>query len=195
MPRSMRRMRLSLPSPGPLVALARRRGLSAPGERGMALPLAVGISLVLAMVGTTLVFYSVENQHQADYSKAGQTAYALAEAGLSDAFSVLAANYPATYPGDPNLLPPTNRTYPGGTATYSGTLSTLSGVWTITSTSTVRNPTGAGAVHRTLTARLPVNLSGNTSTIPPAWNWIYSGATGGTCDLTLQQSVQLASPL
>jgi hypothetical protein len=161
----------------------------------MALPLAIGISMVLALTGTTLLYYSVENQHQADYSKAGQTAYALAEAGLSDAFSVLAANYPATYPGDPSLLPPTNRSYPGGTATYSGSLSTLSGVWTITSTSTVRNPTGAGAVHRTLTARLPVNLSGNTSTIPPAWNWIYSGATGGTCDLTLQQSVQLASPL
>jgi len=38
-------------------------------------------------------------------------------------------------------------------------------------------------------------LSGTTSTVPPAWNWIYSGATGSTCDVTLQQSVQLASPL
>jgi hypothetical protein len=137
----------------------------------------------------------VQNQHQSDYSRAGQSAYALAEAGLNDAFSVLAANYPASYPGDPNLLPPTTRTYAGGSATYSGTLSTLSGTWTVTSTSTVRNPTGAGLVHRTLTAKVFANVSGTTSTVPPAWNWIYSGATGTGCDVTLQQSVQLASPL
>jgi hypothetical protein len=37
--------------------------------------------------------------------KAGQLAYAPAEAGLNNAFSVLAANYPATYTGNPNLLP------------------------------------------------------------------------------------------
>jgi hypothetical protein len=161
----------------------------------MALPMALGISLVLTIVGVSIATYTVQNQHSAHHSKAEQTAYALAEAGLNNAFSVLAASYPATYPGNANLLPPTTAAGEGGSVTYSGTLSTLSGTWTVTSTSTVRNPTGAGPVHRTLTARVPVNLSGTTSNVPPAWNWIYSGATGSPCDVTLQQSVQLASPL
>jgi len=172
-----------------------RRGPHLGCDRGMALPMAVGISLVLTILGVSIATYAVQNEHSAHHSKAGQIAYALAEAGLNNAFSVLAANYPATYPGNANLLQPTTVNGEGGSVTYSGSLSSLSGTWTVTSTSTVRNPTGASPVHRTLTARVPVNLSGMTSNVPPAWNWIYSGATGSTCDVTLQQSVQLASPL
>jgi Tfp pilus assembly protein PilX len=190
----MRQLRL----PGFLRALSHLlggRGVDGRAERGMALVMTLGITLVLSILGTSIVMYTVQNKHAADHSRAGQNAFALAEAGLNNAFSVLAASYPATYPGNASLLPSTTVTMEGGSVTYSGTLSTLSATWTVTSTSTVRNPTGAGSVHRTLTATVPVNLSGTTSTIPPAWNWIYSGATGNTCDVTLQQSVQLASPL
>jgi hypothetical protein len=173
------------------------RTLDLRGERGLALPMALGIVTVFAIAGTSVLFYSVQNQHQSDYSNAGQVAYRLAEAGMNDAFSVLAANYPATYPGNANLLPGTTASYSGGTVTYSGTLNTLSATWTVRATSTARNPTGAGSssIHRTLTAMVPVNLTGTTSSIPPAWNWVYSGATGSACDLTLQQSVELQSPL
>jgi Tfp pilus assembly protein PilX len=190
--RQLRMLRRALSSCAAPPRLARA---AARNERGLALPMAIGIMAVLGVAGASLMLYTTSNQRHAHHSRAEQQAYALAEAGLNDAFSVLASGYPATYPGNSSLLPTTTRSYDNGSVTYSGTLSTLSATWTVTSTSTVRNPSAGGSVHQTLTAVVPVNLSGTTSTVPPAWNWIYSGATGNTCDVTLQQSVQLASPL
>lgn len=179
-----------------LPALRRCARSEGDDERGFALPMAIGMMAVLMVLGTSLTYYATTNQQSAHRSRAEQQAYDLAEAGLNNAFSVLAANYPATYPGDPNLLPPTTQTYDGGSVTYSGTLDSLNATWSVTSTSSVRNPGAAGSsVHKTLTAMVPVSLSAGTSSAPPVWNWIYSGATGNTCDVTLQQSVQLASPL
>jgi hypothetical protein len=179
-----------------LALLCPPRGLDVRANRGQALVMSLGLLFVMGIAGATMMMYSVGAEHHADSSKAGQVAYALAEAGLNDAYSVLANNYPTTWPGDASLLPPTTQTLTGGSVTYAAALSTLSATWTVTSTSTVRDPTGSSTpVHRTLTALVPVNLNGTTTTIPPAWNWIYSGATGSSCDVTLQQSVALASPL
>jgi Tfp pilus assembly protein PilX len=177
----------------------RGRGASARvrSEDGIALIVALGVMMVLAIMVVSVTYYVSANSGAAARSSSDETAFSLAEAGLNDAFSVLQANYPATYPGNPNLLPGTTITYPGGSVTYSGKLSLLNATWTVTSTSTVHNPTGPSSadVQRTVSAVVPVNLDGTTATVPPAWNTIYSGGTGQVCDMTLQQSVQLSAPL
>ena len=85
-------------------------------------------------------------------SGANQQAYALAEAGLNNALSVLAANYPGSvvFPGDPNLLPLRTTTYESGTATWSGSLVPVTDApwtwqWNVSSVGTVRSPIGGGA--------------------------------------------------
>src|SRR6266496_3360358 len=68
-------------------------------ERGIALVMALGVMFVLAILVTSVSYYVTTNSGTAARSSADATAYGLAEAGLNDAFSVLAANYPAPYPG------------------------------------------------------------------------------------------------
>jgi hypothetical protein len=69
--------------------------------------------------------------------------------------------------------------------------------WTLTSVSSVRNPTGpercgpSPADHRA-GGRGPDALPALNS---QAWNYIYSRGTGNTCDMTIQQSVAINSPL
>ena len=59
-------------------------------ERGFVLPLTLGISTVLAIVGTTAISYTTSGARTASRSTADQKAYALAEAGVNDALAVLA---------------------------------------------------------------------------------------------------------
>ena len=63
------------------------------GERGMVLPMALGIVVVLTIAVTSAIYYTTENQRSAGYSSGKQTALALAEAGLNNSVSVL--NLPA----------------------------------------------------------------------------------------------------
>jgi hypothetical protein len=44
-------------------------------ERGIALVMALGMLLMLAIVGATFAVYSVSNTHQATYSASKQSAY------------------------------------------------------------------------------------------------------------------------
>src|SRR5438552_4639312 len=98
-------------------------------ERGFVLPLTLGISTVLAIVGTTAITYTTSGARTASRSSADQKAYALAEAGVNDAMAVL--SLPSNNALDPYLLPATTVTYDGATVTYAGTLDS-SGTWTIT---------------------------------------------------------------
>jgi Tfp pilus assembly protein PilX len=166
-------------------------------QAGIALIVALGVMMVLSIIVVSVTSYVTSNSGSAARSSSDDGAYSLAEAGLNDAFSILQANYPTTYPGNPNLLTARTLTYPVGTVTIQGTLSLLSATWTVTATSTVTNPTGpnTSALHRTVTAVVPVNLDGTTASVPPAWNYVYSGGTGQPCDMTLQQSVQVSAPL
>src|SRR4051794_18162310 len=89
-------------------------------QRGFVLPMALGISAVLAIVGTTAVSYTASGARTAARSSADQSAYALAEAGVNNALAVLSE--PTNNALDPYLLPASSMTAEGGTATYSGTL-------------------------------------------------------------------------
>ena len=67
----------------------------------MALVMALGIMLVLAIALTTVITFSAAGARDSHRVNAGQKAYALAEAGVNNALAVLNANYPASTPGFP----------------------------------------------------------------------------------------------
>jgi Tfp pilus assembly protein PilX len=180
-------------------------------ERGIALIMAIGIMMVLTIVLTTVIFLSSSSARQANNMNAGQKAYALAEAGVNNAISVLHASYdvpsPPTFPGDSTLLPARQTVYQGGSCTapvnncvtWSGSLvRTALGAqwpyqWQITSTAAVANPTGpvASPIQRTATAIVPVVIAKGEDGGPNGTlNYIYAYT-----DLTFLQSVNVATPV
>lgn len=167
-------------------------------QDGISLVMAIGILGVLTISGTTLVAYSNTNARSAQYSKGNATAYDLAEAGINEMTAIL--NKPENNALNQYLLPSTTHTYDGGTVQWSGTLTqsvTGASTWNVTSVGKVKNPTGAASnqVTRTLTAKIPVVPTYTQPLNNPSWNFIYSRATGSACDMTIQQSVVVQSPL
>jgi hypothetical protein len=164
-------------------------------QRAFVLPLALGMSTVLAIVGTTAIAYTTSGARTASRSTADQKAYALAEAGVNDAMAVL--SLPSNNALDPYLLPTQTVVYDGGTATYSGTLDQTSGTWAITATGVMRNPTGPNTspVRRTLGVSVGIDPSYTQPLNNMAWNYIWAKTTGSTCDMTIGQSVNVATPL
>jgi hypothetical protein len=166
----------------------------------MALPLALAVATVVAAMLSTIMFATAASFLDAKRSNSAQTAYALAEAGLNNAYAVLNANYPGTtgYPGDPNLLPARTTSLGDGSTQWSGTLVSVTGQtwgyeWHLKSIGTVSNPTGPGtaSLTRTVKATVPVYLPNdqqNNGSSP--LNWIYAGT-----NITFSQSLQVASPV
>ena len=160
------------------------------GQQGFVLPVTIGMCTMLTMAGTTVVAYSTSSARTSSRSSADQSAYALAEAGVNNAMSVLSE--PSNNALDPYLLPARTTPYAGGTVTYSGTLDESTATWTITATGLMRNPTGPGTspVRRVLTVRVPVQPSFQQPLNNMAWNYIWAKATGSPCDMTIGQSVK-----
>ena len=181
-------------------------------EQGMVLPIALGILAVLSISVMVVIDSSTANSRSASHSKGGSNAFALAEAGINNAMAVLmkpGANAIDRYIFCPDstvapTLPCWNTSsYEGGTVRWTGslTVSSSSAYWTLTSTSTVRNPTGGSrSIQRTLTARAPVYPVASQPLNSPAWNYIYSrnpgtGVAFSGCDMTVGNTVAIASPL
>src|SRR5262249_25012919 len=124
-------------------------------------------------------------------------AYSLAEAGINDALSVL--NLSTNNAMNTNLLPTTTTSFNGGTATRSGVLNTSTATWTITSTGSVKNPTGAANVTKTLKVNVAITPSLSGALNNPAWNYIYSykpnDGDPNTCEMTITNSVAVGTPL
>src|SRR3954452_183976 len=82
----------------------RRLSVRLSDERGIALVMALGIMLVLAIALTSTIYVASSSGRHASSSNAGQKAFALAEAGVNNAVSVLNSAYnvsPApVFPGD-----------------------------------------------------------------------------------------------
>jgi hypothetical protein len=133
-------------------------------QSGYVLVLAIGILLVLTITTTSIISYTSAGSRGAKLSDSGQRAYALAEAGINNALSVLAKTgtdaaaigaQPA-YPGDPYA---TVTTYQGGdTATWGASYASATRTWTVKSIGSAKNPTGptAAPVTRTLFANVVV---------------------------------------
>jgi Tfp pilus assembly protein PilX len=175
-------------------------------QDGITLIMAIGVLGILTMTGTTLIYYSSTNARTAAYSDDKSGAYDLAEAGVNEMMAVLsrpennALNKYILGEQANGTVTHTTHTYDEGTVEWWGTLSqsvTGSSTWSLTSIGKMKNPTGASAsqVTRTLTAKVPVIPTYTQPLNNPSWNFIYSRATGSTCDMTIQQSVLVNSPL
>jgi hypothetical protein len=166
-------------------------------QDGITLVMAVGILGVLTVSGTTLIYYSSTNARSVSYSSTNSKAYDLAEAGINEMMAILSK--PQNNALKTNLLPSTTSTYSDGTVTWSGTLNEATQTWSLTSTGTIANPTGATAsnVRRTLTAQVPVTPSFAQPLNNPAWNYVFATRTGDPsgCDLTLNNNVSGGSRL
>ncbi len=164
-------------------------------QRGIALVMSLAVLFVLMIAAASLLSYSGAQLRHSSYDRSAQAAYALAEAGINEAAAVL--HNPANNALNASLLAPQTSSYDGGTVTRSGVFDPSQAEWTITSTGTVANPTGGGAspITRTLSAKVTVTpvLTGVLNS--QAWNYIYDWGTGEICDMTLQQSVEVDSPL
>lgn len=176
-------------------------------ERGLALVMAVGMLAALSVSVTTVIYVSSSSARTSDMDKARQLAFALAEAGINNSAAVLSK--PTNDALEQVLLPRCTNTdgsqtvrttrntnsYEGGTVYWCGDLSLAEAAWYLTSVGVVRNPTGGADVTRTLSAYVPVQPVASQMNNTPAWNYIFATATGGTCDMTLNENVTMESAL
>jgi hypothetical protein len=160
-------------------------------EAGSVLPIALGIMLLLAILVTSIVFYSTSNSTAAEYSSQDNSAYSLAEEGLNDALSVLNGHPDAN---SASLLPASSSGNPShfgvdGLNVY-GDYNAGTHTWTLTSTDHVKNLSGSSSpVTRTETAIVPLTaapIQTLDQTNAGAWNWLYenSGSANDSCSGT-----------
>jgi hypothetical protein len=153
-------------------------------ESGIALVMSIALLLTLTIMFATVIYFTSSSAGHANRSAAVQRAFELAEAGVSNASSVLSN---ASDPSLSNAVPSGSSTLNGGTVSWSGTL--LGTTWTLTGTGTVSNPTSPGTtLSRTITKRFTITL------VPaPAWSFNYSDATTGC--LTVSNNAVVTAPL
>jgi hypothetical protein len=179
----------------------------------MALVMAIGITTVLGIVGTTALAYSTSDAQQSNQSRSRQSAFSLAESGINNLMSIL--NLPTNNALDPETLPKctTNEkkytdpaasrtststwlhgTFAGGSVDYCGTLVRTSALWYVTSIGSAQNPNRAsGTVTRTLEATVTVTPSLTQPLNNPVWDYLYAGHTGSACDQTLNNNISGSS--
>ena len=163
-------------------------------ENGIALVMTLGVMMVLGIAATTAIVYTSSNQRSTARSKAEQSAYSLAEAGINNAASIV--NLPANNALNSSLMPPPPPnagarvdTYDGGSVKWGATLDIPSGNWLVTAIGTVPSPTGSGTVTRKLTAKIPVIPTYEQPANTQAWNYVFATRTGNQCDLTFNNNV------
>lgn len=176
-------------------------------EQGIALIIALSTMIVLGITTTTMMVYSSRNYTASVRSGSDQRAFTLAEAGVQNALSVL--NLPTNNALDPCLLHPATAPatgacpsyapfvtrYADGYAAWAGTLDQTSGTWTISSTGYSRSPSGAWDLRRTVKSHVHVSPTWSQPLNNPAWNYVMALRTGGTCDMTIGNSVNISAPL
>ncbi|MEX2613851.1 MAG: hypothetical protein WD380_09760, partial [Gaiellaceae bacterium] len=148
-----------------LFLIAVRRRLD--DERGLALPLALGVTVIVSSLCAGIFSYATTNQGAAHRATADQRAYGLAEAGLSYAVSTLQKADDASpyYAPSSTAVPETTVTFPDGRQfVYRGDLS--GNTWTLYGTGTAPNPSGpdgAPVVRRvSLQANVTTTVTGDT---------------------------------
>jgi hypothetical protein len=174
----------------------------------MALVLALGLMLVLATTGMTLVSYATSGARSSSYSAAATRDSTSAEAGLNNALATVFK--PGTNPANPYLfcspgeaLPCAPRTaiYDGQTVSWTGTLNQAvsPAVWTLTGTASLPNPTGptSSAIKRSTSAQVRVTPVYQQGLANPVWDYVYvygSGDPSG-CDYSQLNNSSMGSPL
>jgi Tfp pilus assembly protein PilX len=157
-------------------------------ERGIALPMALGVTMVLSALVAGIFTYVTANQGSAKRAQADQRAYGLAETGLSYALSRLQN---AADPTNANNVPSTTVSLTGGTTTYSGSLSGTT--WTLTSNGSVTNPSGPGAADVVRTVSMQAEITTSTEADMRPWDYLFVDQPSGC--ITLGNSVTLTISL
>jgi Tfp pilus assembly protein PilX len=157
-------------------------------ERGMALPYALGVTMVLSALAAAIFTYTTTNQGAAKRAQADQKAYGLAETGLSYALSRLQN---AADPTNAGNVPSTTVALTGGSTTYSGSLSGTT--WTLTSAGTVANPSGPHAANVTRTVSMQAAITTTTQADMRPWDYLFVDQPAGC--ITLGNSVTLTISL
>lgn len=157
-------------------------------ERGIALPLALGVTMVLSALAAGIFAYVTTNQGSAKRAQADQQAYGLAETGLSYAFSRLQN---AADPSSATNVPSTTVALTGGSTTYSGALSGTT--WTLTSSGTVANPSGPAAAGVVRTVSMQAQITTSTQADMRPWDYLFVDQPAGC--ITLGNSVTLTISL
>ncbi len=174
-------------------------------EDGVALIMCIGITVVLGIAASSVLLSSASGQRTAQRSKAVQSAFALGEAGLSQAAAVL--SQPSNNALNPRLFC-TNSTDPlpcwqrtdltGGYVVWGGTLDQNAGSWTLTAVGYASNPVDGVAnavVARTVSEHVDVQPSYQQPLNNMAWNYIWAKRAGFGCDMTIGNSVTVGTPL
>jgi Tfp pilus assembly protein PilX len=157
-------------------------------ERGLALPMALGVTMVLSALAVGIFAYVTTNQSSAYRAEGDQRAYGLAETGLSYALSRLQNAADPTYV---NAVPSTTVSLTGGTSTYSGSLSGTT--WTLTSSGTVPNPSGPHASSIVRTVSMQAQITTTTEADMRPWDYLFIDQPAGC--ITLGNSVTLTISL
>jgi hypothetical protein len=182
-------------------------------ERGFALVIALGVTVVLSMTVVTVIESARSNSRSSTMTGGRSSAYNLAEAGVNNAMSVLRlttnnALDKYVFCPDAASLPPLpcqrTDTYSAGKVTWYATLyqnpAAGTAYWDVFSTGYVRNPFGGADYKKTIRATIPVVPITTQPLNNPSWNYIFSRAPGtgvaySGCDMTLQNSVNVSAPL
>jgi Tfp pilus assembly protein PilX len=189
-------------------------------ESGVALFAALAIMLVVTVMVTSVIAYTSSSSRDSSIKQSGQSAYALAEAGVNQALAVLYSHYYSSSGAANNNSTMYSASWFSGTSSQQSPSSTAActttstcmawsvASWTPTGSAginkgtlvlqgqgTAPNPTGGTALTRTVTETLQVLQPPTKVQTPTYWSGIYSGATGSTCDLTLAQGVAASAPI
>jgi Tfp pilus assembly protein PilX len=191
-------------------------------ESGMALVMALAVMLVLTILVTATLAYTSASSRDASLKQQGQSAYALAEAGLSQAKAQLyqhyynpdgtTYNYQTVYDASwfTGAGIPSSQQSPTSTSACTSTTTCMSwgvaswtpasapnvkGVLVLQGTGRVPNPTGGTQLTRTVRDTISVQQLPQYTPPPSYWTELYSGATGQPCDLQLGQTVNATAPI
>ena len=153
------------------------------GQVGQALPIALGLVMILSISLVTVVLLSTSSEGSSARVNADQKAMAVAEAGANEAASILANS---TDPSVSSALGSGSGNLDGGSFAYTGSLSGLT--WTVTSAGNVASPlAGGGLVSRTVTAQYAIT--------PVGTPWEYAFADQPSGCMTIRNNALFTTPL
>jgi Tfp pilus assembly protein PilX len=192
-------------------------------ESGIALVMALAVMLVLTVLVSATLAFTSSSSRDSSLKQSGQSAYALAEAGLNRGLAQLYAHYYDSSGAKINNTTlysstwftgagiPSSQQSPSSTAACTATSTCMSwGVasWTpggsgpftkgtlvLQGQGRTPNPTGGTALTRTVRETVAMQQLPQLVTPPTYWTELYTGATGQPCDLQLGQTVNANAPI
>jgi hypothetical protein len=166
-------------------------GTRAADDRGIALVLALLVLAALMIVAVAALEYTTHASQTAGRDRSRVAVGELAQAGLSEALSVVAN---AADPTDPSSLagagnPVVDTSFSDGTVSYWGSYDASSSTWALYGKGAMRNPAESSAAPITETVSEQAKVTPGGAGL---WNYWYSD--GGDGCTTLKDNVAISMP-